>query len=121
MPSMGTLAHSTGRAQVGRQEPVMVLRVDKDKGYIDLSKRRVSPEDIAAAEERFNKSKMVRPPRPGLSRAPGAVRSDQANISNCTCASPCTRCFLTLGAWAGTRAEPGPGDGRCSSANSVPR
>lgn len=61
MPSMGTLAHSTGRAQVGRQEPVMVLRVDKDKGYIDLSKRRVSPEDIAAAEERFNKSKMVRP------------------------------------------------------------
>lgn len=45
--------------QVGRQEPVMVLRVDKEKGYIDLSKRRVSPEDIAAAEERFNKSKMV--------------------------------------------------------------
>lgn len=25
--------------QVGRQEAVMVLRVDKDKGYIDLSKR----------------------------------------------------------------------------------
>lgn len=45
--------------QVGRQEPVMVLRVDKEKGYIDLSKRRVSPEDIAAAEEKFNKSKMV--------------------------------------------------------------
>lgn len=37
----------------------MVLRVDKEKGYIDLSKRRVSPEDIAAAEEKFNKSKMV--------------------------------------------------------------
>lgn len=28
--------------QVGRQEPVMVLRVDNDKGYIDLSKRFVA-------------------------------------------------------------------------------
>jgi translation initiation factor 2 subunit 1 len=28
-----------GVLQVGRQEPVMVLRVDKEKGYIDLSKR----------------------------------------------------------------------------------
>lgn len=37
----------------------LVLRVDKDKGYIDLSKRRVSPEDIDAIEERFNKSKTV--------------------------------------------------------------
>ena len=45
--------------QVGRQEPVMVIRVDKEKGYIDLSKRRVSPEDIAACEDKFNKSKMV--------------------------------------------------------------
>ena len=45
--------------KVGRVEPVMVLRVDKEKGYIDLSKRRVSPEDVAAAEEKYNKSKMV--------------------------------------------------------------
>lgn len=45
--------------KVGRQEAVMVLRVDKDKGYIDLSKRRVSQEDAAKAEERFSKSKMV--------------------------------------------------------------
>ena len=44
---------------MGRQEPVMVLRVDKEKGYIDLSKRRVSPEDVAGCEERFSKSKMV--------------------------------------------------------------
>ena len=28
-------------------------------GYIDLSKRRVSPEDIVKCEERFNKGKMV--------------------------------------------------------------
>ena len=45
--------------KVGRVEPVMVLRVDKEKGYIDLSKRRVSPEDVQAAEEKYNKSKMV--------------------------------------------------------------
>ncbi|KAL0382156.1 UNVERIFIED_CONTAM: Eukaryotic translation initiation factor 2 subunit alpha [Sesamum calycinum] len=45
--------------RVGRIEPVMVLRVDKEKGYIDLSKRRVSEEDIQACEERFNKSKLV--------------------------------------------------------------
>mmetsp|Transcript_14512 Transcript_14512/g.20477 ORF Transcript_14512/g.20477 Transcript_14512/m.20477 type:complete len:337 (+) Transcript_14512:150-1160(+) len=45
--------------RVNRNEVVMVLRVDKDKGYIDLSKRRVSPEDIAACEDRFNKAKAV--------------------------------------------------------------
>jgi len=28
-------------------------------GYIDLSKRRVSPEDIVKAEEKYNKSKAV--------------------------------------------------------------
>lgn len=28
-------------------------------GYIDLSKRRVSAEDVVKCEERFNKSKMV--------------------------------------------------------------
>ena len=37
----------------------MVLRVDTEKGYIDLSKRRVSPEDAQAGEEKFNKSKLV--------------------------------------------------------------
>ena len=45
--------------RVGRNEVVVVLRVDKEKGYIDLSKRRVSPEDIAKCEERYNKSKSV--------------------------------------------------------------
>jgi len=45
--------------RVGRNEVVMVLRVDEEKGYIDLSKRRVSPEDIAACEDKFNKAKAV--------------------------------------------------------------
>ncbi|KAF4592531.1 eukaryotic translation initiation factor 2 alpha subunit [Ophiocordyceps camponoti-floridani] len=45
--------------RVGRNEVVVVLRVDKEKGYIDLSKRRVSPEDMVKCEERYNKSKTV--------------------------------------------------------------
>ena len=63
--------------RVGRLEVVLVLRVDKEKGnfkkkprwrkplknvlpgYIDLSKRRVSDEDIAKAEEKYNKAKAV--------------------------------------------------------------
>jgi len=68
--------------RVGRNEVVVVLRVDKEKGihtigkknscprlyigiylflsgYIDLSKRRVSPEDILKCEHRYVKSKTV--------------------------------------------------------------
>lgn len=45
--------------RVGKIEVATVIRVDKDKGYIDLSKRRVSPEDIEKAENKFNMSKTV--------------------------------------------------------------
>ncbi|WVZ09702.1 hypothetical protein V8G54_014232 [Vigna mungo] len=45
--------------QVGHIEPVMVLRVDKEKGYINLREHRVYEEDIQACEERYNKSKLV--------------------------------------------------------------
>ncbi|EUD65342.1 translation initiation factor 2 subunit 1 [Plasmodium inui San Antonio 1] len=45
--------------RVGRHEVVLVLRVDSQKGYIDLSKRRVSPKDILKCEEHFSKSKKV--------------------------------------------------------------
>lgn len=45
--------------RVGRNEVVMVLRVDQEKGYIDLSKRRVAPEDVIKCEDRFNKAKAV--------------------------------------------------------------
>jgi translation initiation factor 2 subunit 1 len=37
----------------------MVIRVDKEKGYIDLSKRRVDPEGVQKCEERYNKAKAV--------------------------------------------------------------
>ncbi|KAK2196781.1 bifunctional Translation initiation factor 2 [Babesia duncani] len=45
--------------KIGRHEVVLVLRVDPVKGYIDLSKRRVSPEDVVRCEEKFSKSKKV--------------------------------------------------------------
>ncbi|CAN3365842.1 eukaryotic translation initiation factor 2 subunit alpha [Diutina catenulata] len=45
--------------RVGKNEVAVVLRVDKEKGYIDLSKRRVSQEDIIKCDERYNKSKAV--------------------------------------------------------------
>jgi translation initiation factor 2 subunit 1 len=45
--------------RINRNEVVMVIRVDKEKGYIDLSKRRVAPEDVAKCEDRYNKAKAV--------------------------------------------------------------
>lgn len=45
--------------RVNRDEVVMVLRVDKENGYIDLSKRRVSAEEIAKCEERYSKAGAV--------------------------------------------------------------
>ncbi|KAI1288381.1 Eukaryotic translation initiation factor 2 subunit 1 [Halotydeus destructor] len=45
--------------RIGRNECVVVIRVDKEKGYIDLSKRRVSPEDIVQCEEKYAKAKAV--------------------------------------------------------------
>lgn len=45
--------------RVGRNECVVVIRVDKDKGYIDLSKRRVYTKDLRLCEERYAKAKAV--------------------------------------------------------------
>ncbi|KAK2970824.1 hypothetical protein RJ640_014812 [Escallonia rubra] len=45
--------------KVGRIEPAMVLRINPEKGYIDLSKKRLSEQDILVCEERWNKSKLV--------------------------------------------------------------
>jgi len=45
--------------RVGKIEHAMVVRVDSEKGHIDLSKRRVTAEDIIKCEERYNKAKAV--------------------------------------------------------------
>jgi translation initiation factor 2 subunit 1 len=45
--------------KVGHQEYAAVVRVDADKGYIDLSKRRVAKEDVEKIAEKWNKSRTV--------------------------------------------------------------
>ncbi|KAL6071852.1 hypothetical protein QOT17_006023 [Balamuthia mandrillaris] len=45
--------------RVGKQEVLQVLRVDKEKGYIDLSKKNLKEEDIAECTQKFMKSKTV--------------------------------------------------------------
>lgn len=40
-------------------ETVVVIRVDEEKGYIDLSKRRVGPDDKVKCEERYSDAKSV--------------------------------------------------------------
>lgn len=65
--------------RVGRQEVVLVLRVDKEKGYIDLSKRRVTPEDVAATEEKFNKSKAVHSIMKHVAERVGGTVEEQYN------------------------------------------
>lgn len=45
--------------KIGRIETMMVIRVDKDKKYIDLSKKKVNPEEASQAEKFYKKAKMV--------------------------------------------------------------
>lgn len=45
--------------KVGRIELTMVLTVNLDKGYIDLSKKRLWEQYVQVFEERFSKSKLV--------------------------------------------------------------
>ena len=45
--------------RVGKQEVLQVLRVDEEKGYVDLSKKLLTAKDIEVCSERFEKSKIV--------------------------------------------------------------
>ena len=45
--------------RVGNVEVCLVLRVDADRGYIDLSKKRVASEDGAKAREAFGRAKLI--------------------------------------------------------------
>ncbi|KAJ1671144.1 eukaryotic translation initiation factor 2 subunit alpha, partial [Spiromyces aspiralis] len=45
--------------RVGKRDVAMVMRVDEEKGYIDLSKRRVLEEDKQKCLERFERSRTV--------------------------------------------------------------
>ncbi|XP_033738823.1 eukaryotic translation initiation factor 2 subunit 1-like [Pecten maximus] len=45
--------------RVGRPEYALVMRVDQEKGYIDLSKRRVLKEDADTCEEKYSRAKTV--------------------------------------------------------------
>jgi len=45
--------------KVGSVEVMTVIRVDKARGYVDLSKKRVSESDMRQCEERYTRAKMV--------------------------------------------------------------
>ena len=45
--------------RVGRDECAVVVRVDQEKGYIDLSKRRLSDEEKVKCANKFEKVCMV--------------------------------------------------------------
>ena len=50
--------------RVGRDECAVVVRVDREKGYIDLSKRRLSDDEKKRCENKFEKVKLQAVYRP---------------------------------------------------------
>lgn len=68
---------SIGRlVRVGSEDVAMVIRVSDDNKYFDLSKRRVSSEDVRMTRERYNKSKIVANVLQHISIATGAPVQD---------------------------------------------
>jgi len=45
--------------KIGKQDVMQVLRVDEEKGYIDLTKKNVDAKEIGECNRRYNKSKSV--------------------------------------------------------------
>jgi len=44
---------------IGKNEVLIVLNVNSNKGFIDLSKKRVSPDEIKECKKKYGKSKAV--------------------------------------------------------------
>ena len=45
--------------KVGKKEPLLVTKVDEERGFIDLSRKRVNPDDVVTCEDRYNKALRV--------------------------------------------------------------
>jgi translation initiation factor 2 subunit 1 len=45
--------------RIGVTEPVMVIRIDPIQKYVDLSKKRITADDIATCTDRYHKAKLV--------------------------------------------------------------
>lgn len=45
--------------KVGKQMALIVIRLDENKGYIDLSKRDISPEEVCLCEGKYQKAKSL--------------------------------------------------------------
>ena len=47
------------RTRVGRREPMMVISLDENKGYLDLSTKHISYDDSIECKNKYNKGKSV--------------------------------------------------------------
>ena len=61
--------------RIGKTEVVQVFRVDKEKGYIDLSKKKVTIDDIRKCEEKYTKNKAIHSIMMHVARQSGHVKS----------------------------------------------